>query len=210
MRIPFLPRHSRRGSALRTPVLLSGTLLVVGLLGCDDPFASNATSPTAADTLVAFAMTGTPPQFPSGYSAGTGALSRIEPEIGFDVAFDLTNDGRIRLVPARLVSQFRVQFGRTSLTHQVGLLTTTTGFDVLARAPDRGYKRDSVAVVTPGEAVILEVISDICQFQFTFSQVLYAKLVVDSVHTAARQIFFRAVRNPNCGFRSFQPGIPRN
>jgi hypothetical protein len=204
------PRR-RRGTLARRHLSAVATLMCLGVvLGCDDPFANEATTPTRADTLVAFAMTGSPPQFPSGYSAGTGGLARIEPEVGFDVAFDLTPDDKIRVIPARLVSQYRVVLGRTSLTQQVGLLTPSTTFESIARAPDVGYKRDSVVVVSPGQPVLMEVVSEICQFQFTFSQILYAKLVVDSVHSGARRIFFRAVRNPNCGFRSFQPGIPKN
>jgi hypothetical protein len=211
--LPLIRRPRRRfgGAPARLLHFTFAILTTVGgLLGCDDPFATEATAPTRTDTLVAFAMTGSPPQFPSGYSAGTGLMARIEPDISFDVAFDLMPDAKIRIIPARLISQFKVVLGRTSATQQVGLLTPSATFESIGRAPESGYKRDSVVVVGTGQPVLLEVISDVCQFQFTFSSILYAKLVVDSVQSASRRIYFRAVRNPNCGFRSFQPGIPKN
>ena len=46
--------------------------------------------------------------------------------------------------------------------------------------------------------------------RFSLASLMYAKIVVDSVNTTTRQIFFRATRNPNCGFRSFQPGVPKD
>jgi hypothetical protein len=180
------------------------------VIACDDPLGVNATTATQSDTLSVFAMTGTPSAFPSGYSAGTGLISRIEPDISFDVVFDLTPDQKVRVIPARLISPLRVILGRTELTQQVGLQIATETFETIARAPTRGYKRDSIVTVSPGQAVLFEVLSEVCSFQFTLSSVLYAKVVVDSIHPGSREIFFRAIRQPNCGFRSFAPGIPRN
>ncbi|MGQ0767218.1 MAG: hypothetical protein ACT4OZ_16340 [Gemmatimonadota bacterium] len=191
------------------PLLAMG-VAAAAVIACDDPLGVDATTPTRADTLKVFAMTGTPASFPSGYSAGTGLISRIEPEIAFDVVFDLSTDGRIRVIPARLISQLRVILGRTEVTQQVSLQVSTESFESIGRAPGGGYKRDSIVTVTPGQTVLIEVQSEICSFQFTLSSLLYAKLVVDSVRTSSREIFFRAIRNPNCGFRSFAPGIPRN
>jgi hypothetical protein len=186
--------------------LIAGVLLTA----CDDPLGVNATTETQSDTVVVFAMTGTPAAFPSGYSAGTGLISRIEPDISFDIVFDIASDNSIRIVPARLISQFRVVLGLTQSTQQVGLQAGTGTFESIGRAPNSGYKRDSVLTVTPGQPVLLEVQSEVCSFQFTLSPILYAKIVVDSIHTDSRQIFFRSIRNPNCGFRSFAPGVPRN
>lgn len=189
---------------------MAATVASTLFVGCDDPFGVDATREVATDTAFVYAMTGTPPSFPSGYSVSSGFVSRIESAMTFDVAFDLTPTRQVRLIPARLVSPARISLGLASATQQVGMQVSSTPFDAITRAPSTGYKRDSVVVADPGQAVLLEVISDICQFQVTFSSVVYAKLVVDSVNTVSRQIFFRAVRDPNCGFRSFQPGIPRN
>lgn len=178
------------------------------MAACDDPFGLKATVSTVGDTLVAFAMSGTPPEFPAGFNAGTGAVVRVQSDISFDVAFDLTSDNRIRVIPARLISAVRQSFGGVSTTQQVGLLTPSGTFESVTQAPSSGYRRDSVAVVATNQPVVLEVVSDACQF--SLASILYAKIVVDSVNPTSRQIFFRTVRNPNCGFRSFQPGVPRN
>ena len=162
----------------------------------------------ANDTLVAFAMTGTTASFPAGYNASTGAVTRIEPAIGFDVAFDLADGNKVRLVPARLVSAIKLSFAGPVATQQVGLQTSSSTFEAITKAPSTGYKRDSVVVVDPGQPVIIEVNSDVCQF--TISNIYYAKIVVDSVNRSSRQIFFRATRDPNCGFRSFLPGVPKS
>ncbi|MGQ0646812.1 MAG: hypothetical protein ACT4P7_04535 [Gemmatimonadaceae bacterium] len=153
-------------------------------------------------------MTGTPPSYPAGFNAGTGAIVRVQPDIAFDVAFDLTADNKVRVIPARLISATRQSFGGISATQQVGLLTPSSSFDALTKAPQSGYKRDSLVVVSAGQPVVLEVVSDACQF--SLASILYAKIVVDSVNTTTRQIYFRTVRNPNCGFRSFQPGVPKD
>lgn len=179
-----------------------------GASGCDDPFGLKATVAVASDTSVAYAMSGTAASSPSGLNAATGGVTRISPDIPFDVAFDLTTDNKIRLIPARLISPVKSSFGGTVATQQVGLQAPTGGFDALTKAPNNGYKRDSVVVVTTGQPVVIEVNSDACQF--SLASLMYAKIVVDSVNTTTRQIFFRATRNPNCGFRSFQPGVPKD
>lgn len=196
--------HTRR----RPLVLALLVLSTAGAFACDDPFALEATTETVRDTLAAFAMTGTPPAFPSAFHAGSGGVVRIEPDIGFDVAFDINPDGSVRVIPARLVSQTKLVFGQVTPTHQVAVVTPSGPFDGVTIAPRSGYGIDSLVTVTPGETVVLRVESDRCQFQL--SQILYAKFVVDSVNTSSRQIFFRTVRNPNCGFRSFEPGIPKD
>lgn len=179
-----------------------------GASGCDDPFGLKATQTVATDTSVVYAMSGTTASFPAGFNAATGGVTRIQSDMAFDVAFDLTTDNKIRLIPARLISAVKSSFGGTAATQQVGLQAPAGGFDALTKAPNSGYKRDSVVVVSTGQPVVIEVNSDACQF--SLAALLYAKIVVDSVNTTTRQIFFRATRNPNCGFRSFQPGVPKD
>jgi hypothetical protein len=200
-----LSDHKKRRTAL-------GVLLVAaaaaGVTACDDPFALEATRETVTDTLVAYSMSGTPPSYPAGFNAGTGAVTRITADIPFDIAFDLTSDGKIRVIPARLISATRQSFSGIAPTQQVGLIGTAGGFEAVTLAPTSGYKRDSLVVVGTNQAVIMEVASDACQF--SLASLLYAKIVVDSVQSGSRQIFFRTTRNPNCGFRSFQPGVPKD
>jgi hypothetical protein len=46
--------------------------------------------------------------------------------------------------------------------------------------------------------------------QYPYPQIIYSKIVIDSVKAADRVIFIRAVTDPSCGFRSFLPGVPKN
>jgi hypothetical protein len=151
-------------------------------------------------------MSGTTPAYPSALDARTGFIVRIEPDIAFDVAFDLNPDGSVRVIPARLISQTKIEFGQQIATQSVALQVPAGTFDAITIAPTSGYKVDSLVTVDPGEPVVLRVESSSC----FLSPVLFAKFVVDSVNVGTRQIFFRTVRNPNCGFRSFQPGVPRD
>jgi hypothetical protein len=206
----MMQRNSLSGLNKRRRALTLALVAVAmgGASGCDDPFGLKATVAVATDTSVVYAMSGTTASFPSGLNAATGGITRIQPDIAFDVAFDLTTDNKIRLIPARLISAVKSSFGGQSATQQVGLLAPSGTFDAVTKAPTSGYKRDSVMVVATGQPVVIEVVSDACQF--SLASIIYAKIVVDSVNTTSRQIFFRATRNPNCGFKSFQPGVPKD
>jgi hypothetical protein len=63
----------------------------------------------------------------------------------------------------------------------------------------------------PDDVIILQALrngaSDACQFDI--SPYIYTKLKIDSVVPANRSIFVTAVLDPNCGFRSFETGIPK-
>jgi hypothetical protein len=65
-----------------------------------------------------------------------------------------------------------------------------------------------VTVARPGETLIVEV--QAAQCAFSFSPVLYTKIAIDSIFPASRAIRIRTVHDPNCGFRSFKPGIPKD
>ena len=196
---------------MRTPIFTLAAIAcsVVGLASCGDPLGVKATVAIKFDTLSVYAMSGTPLTYPSAYNAGTGVVLRVEPDIAFDIAFDLDANGKVRLIPARQVSATRTVGGLPSASPRVGMVAIKGSFESLTKAPGSGsYAHDSSLVVVPGEAVALEVSSDACQF--SLSQQLYAKLVIDSVKAQTRRIYFRATRDPNCGFRSLTPGIPKS
>lgn len=76
-----------------------------------------------------------------------------------------------------------------------------------------GTYTDSVAVVAAkGDVIVIESArngqGDVCQF--SLSPFIYAKLLIEDIVPASRTIIIQAVLNPNCGFRSFEPGIPAN
>lgn len=182
--------------------------MVAALTACDDTLGLRAFQEVEFDTLSAYAMTQTPISFPSAYSAASGVVVRVDPEIAFEVAFDLPGTGKVQLIPARRISPTRLVTGIPTASPQVGMQLIKGTFESMTRAPSGGYTYDSTFAVGPGEGIVMELAGDACQFSLASQQ--YAKLVVDSVNTARRLIHFRAVRDPNCGFRSLQPGVPKN
>ena len=91
----------------------------------------------------------------------------------------------------------------------VGLLKSDVAFDALTEAPRRGYLIDSTAVtIAVGQTLVLQTQTPGCfNDSRGASPIIFSKLVVDSV-SAARAIHFRLTVDPNCGFRSFKPGVP--
>ena len=96
--------------------------------------------------------------------------------------------------------------------NEVGLLKVAGTFESVERAPSVPYETDESLTVSPGEVVVVEArrnrSGDVCTF--ALSPNVYSKLVVDSVSAGTNAIWVRLVANPNCGFRSFVAGLPKN
>ena len=96
--------------------------------------------------------------------------------------------------------------------NEVGLLKVAGSFESVERAPSVPYEQDESITVSPGEVVVIEArrnrSSDLCTF--ALSPNIYSKIVIDSVSASTNAISFRLVANPNCGFRSFVAGLPKN
>jgi hypothetical protein len=182
--------------------LALGTALVIAI-ACSDPLASKATLAVQTDTLVVFALSGTPPNFPAALNTVFRTVVRVDSDHNYDVAFDVDTNGNVRLIPVALMG------GATTATRRVGVQKSTQTYAALTKAPNSGYIYDSVVVVKPGETAAIELTST-DQCVFTFSTLLYTKILIDSVNTTTREIFFQSTHDPNCGFRSFLPGVPKN
>jgi hypothetical protein len=188
--------------------------LAFGLAGCSDPNQAATISAVIADTLTVFALTGTSPSFPAAYLASSGAVTRADGNFNFDVAFDIDPARNIVIYPQKLVGVpcivGALNCGGAAGGKPVGLQRITGTFDSLERAPGSAYVFDSSFVVTPGQGLVMQVQSaDECAL--SFSTILYTKLVVDSIDTNRRAIYFRAVHDPNCGYRNLVAGaVPKN
>ena len=184
--------------------LIATMCVVVVLNACGDPTSLKAYTATSVDTLFVFALSGTPPTYPSGVSIIAKQAVRVDAFAGFDVAFDIDGSGNAVVYPVKLVV--------ASATGQraVGLQKVAGSFGTVLEAPKTGYESDSSLVVAPGETVVIQSphngTQDICQF--ALSPYLYAKIGVDSVNVASRTIYLQLGLDPNCGFRSFASGIP--
>jgi hypothetical protein len=184
--------------------LLAAMFVVVGLSACSNPTNLKASLPTAVDTLSVFALSGTPPTYPSGVSILARQAVRVDGFASFDVALDINAAGHVVIYPVKLV------VSSPGGSRPVGLLKQTSVFDSLAVAPNTGYETDSSLVMSPGEVVVVQSAhnssGDLCQF--ALSPNIYAKIAVDSVNLASRTLYLRLGLDPNCGFRSFVTGIP--
>ena len=181
---------------------------VGGMAACDDPIGLQAGIGTLTDTFTVYAFSGTPAAVPVGLSTTDRLVVRISDNIPFDVAFDIDATGDVTAYPVRMVVPFRVIGGLLQQSHRVGLQKAKSTFDQLTQAPTGGYQYDSATVVRAGETLIVEVTASQCSF--SFSPILYTKIAIDSVFPATRSIRMRTVHDPNCGFRSFKPGIPKD
>ena len=177
--------------------LLVGATLVAA--ACDDPLNPDAQIPVRTDTMAVFAMTGTPVTYPNTLDIFNFVTTRLETGAQFDLVFDIDEQGNTVLYPAPLI---------TSAPYRIGLRDTAAAFATVTRAPTGEYEDEEPLVLEPGSTALIEAQNPQCQF--SVSPFIYAKLVVDSIHTDTREIFFRLTADRNCGFRSFEEGVPRN
>jgi len=187
-------------------VLLATMSVVVGLNACGDPTSIKASGLTSVDTLSLFALSGTPPSYPSGLNALARQAVRVDGTGNFDVAFDIDNSGNAIVYPVKLV------VSSPGGSRSVGMQMLAKQFDSVAEAPKSGYQTDTAVVLVPGETLVLQsqhnFSGDLCQFALNGN--IFSKIAVDSVSLASRTLFLRLGLDPNCGFRSFAEGIPAN
>jgi len=173
------------------------------LTACDDPNLLEAQLPTASDVYEVFALTGTPASFPSAINTYVRSTVRVDGNGNFDVAFDITSDGKVVVYPVQKV------VASLNPNRRVGLRKVEGTFPSVTLAPTGTYS-DSAVVVSPGEVIVAQSVrngtNDACQFDI--SPFIYTKLTVESVTLANRSIKVQTVLDPNCGFRSFESGIP--
>jgi len=187
--------------------LVFSVVAVAATLGCSDNsgFLSAATSQNTIRVNSVWAMTGTSSALPASYRFTTESLERPQlltnGAVNFDVAFDLTGDGKVALYPVRVLVPLPPAGAPV-----VGLLKSTSTFPVLERAPDKGFVDDSTVLVGVGELVLIRLSGAGC----IYGEPFYAKLSVDSVITAERRIVFRSLINRNCGYRALTEGLPKN
>jgi hypothetical protein len=190
---------------MKARLALIATMVVVTVLNaCGNVASLTATIPTYTDTLSLWALSGTPPSYPSAISIPARQIVRVDGFAGFDIAFDIDNNGKTVVYPVKLV------VASPGGSRPVGLQKIPRAFEDVPAAPTTGFQTDSSLTIAPGETVVVESphngSGDICQF--SISPNLYAKIAVDSVNLASRIIYLRMGFDPNCGFRSFSTGIP--
>ena len=192
---------------IRATYFLALSLCAVLAAACGDPFVIRAPFSTASDSFAVLSVTGTPASARALWRIGSFARFRLDSIGGsFDLAFGIDAAGRAIIYPARtIITAPASAFGTQP---QVGLLVSTEAFAAIDRAPLDGYRVDTALTVSKGQAVFVRTASDVCSLQQTGGTLLYAKIVVDSIDAATRQLFVRATIQPSCNFRSFATGVP--
>lgn len=192
-------------SNLRRPVLGVRGLAVLALAvfavaACSDPFAVKAQYANVPFTYSLYAISGTTlVNAPSALDLSTTSAVRVDGTLAFDIAFDFDGTGKIRIIPQKLVG------ASTAGARTVGLQRLSGVYESVILAPARGWVFDSVLTVLPGEVFGVRLTTGACAYQL--SPETYAKLVIDSVK-AGGLLVGRGVMNPNCGFKSFEDGLP--
>lgn len=158
------------------------------------------------DTLTVFPLTGSTAVTVTALNTPFAMVTPIAPSGAFDVAFDLDSQRRVVIYPVKLIVQ------PLTGVSDVGLLKVAGTFESVDRAPTTGYNANAALTVGVGEVVVIEAkrnrSGDLCGF--ALSPNIYSKLVVDSVQAGTNAIWFRFATNPNCGFRSFATGLPKD
>ena len=183
-------------------LVLLGATAAIGTAACDDPFAARANTPVRTDSFVVYAVSQTPVNVPAAFNIVFFTPLRLEPTYGYDVVFDIDEAGKVVLIPVRLVG------GAVTLARHVGLQKITVPYEEVTQAPTSGYNPDSTLKLAVNEAALIELQTNVCEFQT--SQLVYAKMQIKAVDPITRTIVVRITYDPNCGFRSFLPGIPTN
>lgn len=186
---------------------LCATVAVVAVIaGCDDDLGLAAFAVRDPVKLTVYAMNGTEQRLPAGLEIrGINAVN-IDPRWAFDLAFDLDASNAIVVHTVRSVSTELVSLPR------VGLQKSTLTFDQLIDAPTSGFVYDSLLTVAVGQLVVVDKVDPTCnRFGGAFlGYNIRAKFVIDSVSTSRRAIYLKVLSNPNCGFKSLEPGEPKD
>lgn len=186
-----------------TPVIFIVVLVASACKG-DALGGLRPTQATQTDSFHAYALTGTPPSYPTAYTAAARNVGVVDGSGNFDIAFDIDAQGKVVVYPMRLVVSPITSF------RDVGIIKGIGAFESITRAPASGYLTDKSITLSTGDVLILQTArnagNDICLYGV--SPYIFAKIGLDSVDLKDRSIFFKSTVNPNCGFRSFKTGIP--
>ena len=186
-------------------VVIAAGITAALISACGDPTGLKASLLNSVDTLSVFALSGTPPNYPSGVAFLVRQPVHVDGFAQFDVAFDINPAGNTVIYPVKLVVA-------SGSPRPVAMQKIALPFESVTEAPKTGYQGDTALVALPGETIVVQsphnTGGDLCQFAINPN--IYAKIAVDSVNLSSRTIYFKMGLDPNCGFRSFEEGLPEH
>lgn len=200
----------------RLSLLSFAAVLALGVVACDDPYEVRARLGTVEDTLVVNAISDTAASATAPVAVNLAgrainsdtprspATRRLTAAFDFDFAVDVEGDEAV-ILPPRLVATSVFGVRRVGLRED-----STSDFEAIRSAPATGYQFDTVAVrLRVGETAIIVAQNPVCNPQAgeVYSE-LYAKIGLLAIDPVAKTATLRIRLDPNCGFRSFLPGVP--
>jgi hypothetical protein len=177
--------------------------VAIGTAACKSLTGLPAGLSTVADSGIIYAINGAPSGAPTAVHFFTGSRTAADASFFFDIAFDIDASGNIVLLPQRTVAS------QLTTTHGVGLQKSSQAYVAVTEAIKSGYRADTALVVSAGQTVLVQVQDPACAVSIA-STSIYGKLIVLSVDKVARTMQIEYTADPNCGFLSFEPGIPKN
>jgi hypothetical protein len=180
--------------------------LVTAVAACDDDLGLAAFAVREPAQITVYAMNGTAQTLPAGIEIKLLQAVRIDPSWLFDLAFDLDASNNVIVHTPKSVSTELVSLPR------IGLQPSSQTFAQLIDAPTSGFVYDSLLTVPIGQTIVVDKIDPTCnRFGGAFLGFnIRAKFVIDSVITSRRPIYLTMLSNPNCGFKSLEPGEPKD
>lgn len=204
MRYLYVRRNKLSATNYRIGTFFSFTALVAAVVtACGDPTAVKARLSNVESKFVVYALNGTAPALPTAIRVRSlDPLVFVGPNFGFDIAFDLTDTGTVRLMTARyLATELQGSLNRVGLRDSPGL-----NFPAVIDPPRDLFIYDSTLVVPVGRTVLVDIFDISCQTEALLGFNIKSKLKVDSIDVPNRAMYIHMVTNPNCGFRQLVPG----
>lgn len=183
---------------------------VLAMAACGNPTGLGATSDTFQAVLTVFAFSGTPLSAPSAINTSQGQAVLTDGSSNYDVAFDIRDGQALALAPLALGG-----FGAAAIQK------VNTSFESLLEAPTSGYSDTASIAVQPGDVLVVQAQPPECSGGFGFAPFVYSKLKILEINASdtttagdpalpPRSFRVQMVVDPNCNFRSFAPGLPKN
>jgi hypothetical protein len=189
---------------------VAAAIAIVTAVSCKGFTDVPASLDTQTESSTVYAINGAPLGAPTAIHAssadGTGSgFVAATADFIFDVAFDLDSAAQIHILPQRQVAS------GLQATHTVSLATVPDSFEAVGAVPHGLTFRPDNGMIIQRNQVVIAQISDAtaCSFSIT-GTTLFAKIVVKAVNRVARTLEVKYTVDPNCGFRSFAPGLPKD
>jgi hypothetical protein len=173
-------------------------LIAAGVACGGDSQLAPAQFDNVVDTVVLYALTGTPIATPSAFDGVLARAVRTDLNVAFDFAVDLDVANTLRLMPA----------GTMGYATEAGILVTTESFDGMTSAPLEGYVGDTVRTAEVGTVFVLRSRAAVGLCTLASALPRYSKYRVLAVDLAQRTATLEFLVNLNCGYRGLEPGLP--